>query len=121
VDAQFAPEGRDLDHRPGDRRERRDRGPRVRDAGGRGGRRPVRFRAVDAGDSGREIPIDDGRPNGLDVPPNEGRRCRVDAPSDVELVAGTNRLRIVRGTDDSDALVVRGVTVDPRRSAPGET
>ncbi len=81
----------------------------------------VGLQAFDVGDYGHEILINDERLGGFDIPPNEGWQYWVDTLSDVDLVAGTNRLRVVRDTDGRDAFAVGSVTVHWKEPAPDGT
>jgi hypothetical protein len=71
----------------------------------------VGLQAFDVGSYGHEILVNDEPLAGFDIPPNEGWQYWVDTLTDVELVAGTNRLRVARDTDTRDAFAVGSVTV----------
>lgn len=72
----------------------------------------VGIQAFDVGEYGHEIIVNGDPMSGFDVPPNDGWQYWVDTFGDaVSLVDGTNRLRVVRDDDTSDAFAVGTVTV----------
>jgi hypothetical protein len=65
----------------------------------------------DVGEFGHEIVIDETRLSGFDLPPAEGWQLWMDAISGVDLVEGTNTIRIERDTTTTDSFVVGVATV----------
>jgi hypothetical protein len=112
VGAQLAPEGRELDldwaENVGDGTPRHEfHVPTDEAFDGY-----VGIQAFDVGDYGHEIRINGDRMSGFDIPPNDGWQYWVDTFGDaVDLVAGTNDLRVVRADDSTDAFAVGTVTV----------
>jgi len=72
----------------------------------------VGIQAFDVGEYGHEILVNGDPMSGFDIPPNDGWQYWVDTFGEaVSLTGGTNRLRIVRDDDTTDAFAVGTVTV----------
>jgi hypothetical protein len=71
----------------------------------------IGLQAFDVGEYGHEIEINGTTLSGFDVPPNEGWQYWVDTIANVELVEGTNTLRVLRDTASEDSFAIGTVTV----------
>jgi hypothetical protein len=112
VGAQLAPETRTLDldwaDHVGDETDAHEFDVHTADAA----EAYVGIQAFDVDAYGHEILINGDRSSGFDIPPSDGWQYWVDTLGDaVDLVAGTNDVRIVRDADTDDAFAVGTVTV----------
>jgi hypothetical protein len=71
----------------------------------------LQLQAYDVDAFGHGIVVNGTPLSGFDIPPAEGWQCWMDAVSGVDLVEGTNTIRIERDETTTDSLVVGVVTV----------